>query len=214
MRGAGRPALRPAPLPCAPRPSAVVPENFALPKQDIIALAQATPSLSTLVSAIVTAKLVPALQCTAQQCNPFTVFAPNNAAFAKLPSTLLSYLLAHPPQLAQVLFYHLLDHRICERRQSRGARPRPPAGPPAPRAVPLQTRRRSTTSSTSRRSTTRRSSSSCLAARVRGWRALSLGADRVDRTCTALACYRSAHQWQLDGPDCRRPGRERRRAHH
>jgi transforming growth factor-beta-induced protein len=90
----------------------LVPENFALPKQDIIALAQATPSLSTLVSAIVTAKLVPALQCTAQQCNPFTVFAPNNAAFAKLPSTLLSYLLAHPPQLAQVLFYHLLDHRI------------------------------------------------------------------------------------------------------
>jgi len=64
------------------------------------------------VSAIVTAKLVPALQCTAQQCNPFTVFAPNNQAFANLNQSLLSYLLAHPPQLAQVLEYHLLDHRL------------------------------------------------------------------------------------------------------
>ena len=52
------------------------------------------------------------MQCTATQCLPYTVFAPNNAAFAKLPPALLQYLLANPPKLAQVLKYHLLDHRV------------------------------------------------------------------------------------------------------
>ena len=40
----------------------LVPSNFALPKQDIVALAEATPSLSTLVTAVVKANLVSALQ--------------------------------------------------------------------------------------------------------------------------------------------------------
>lgn len=90
----------------------LVPANFALPTQDIIALAEATPFLSTLVTAVSTAGLVSALQCTATKCAPYTVFAPNNDAFAKLPPSLLSFLLAHPAQLAQVLEYHLLDHRV------------------------------------------------------------------------------------------------------
>lgn len=40
----------------------LVPANFALPKQDVVALAEATPSLSTLVTAVVKANLVSALQ--------------------------------------------------------------------------------------------------------------------------------------------------------
>jgi transforming growth factor-beta-induced protein len=40
----------------------LVPANFALPTQDIIALAEATPFLSTLVTAVSTAGLVSALQ--------------------------------------------------------------------------------------------------------------------------------------------------------
>lgn len=52
------------------------------------------------------------MQCTAQQCLPYTVFAPNNAAFAKLPVSYLQGLLANPALLAQVLKYHLLDHRV------------------------------------------------------------------------------------------------------
>ena len=40
----------------------LVPPNFALPTQDIVALAQNTSSLSTLVKAVVTAGLVSALQ--------------------------------------------------------------------------------------------------------------------------------------------------------
>ena len=60
-RGADRPySCFPAPCRCVP--AAVVPANFALPKQDIVALAQATPSLSTLVTAVSAAGLVSALQ--------------------------------------------------------------------------------------------------------------------------------------------------------
>ena len=52
------------------------------------------------------------MQCTPQQCLPYTVFAPNNAAFAKLPDSLLANLLVNTTALAQVLKYHLLDHRV------------------------------------------------------------------------------------------------------
>ena len=52
------------------------------------------------------------VQCTPQQCNPFTIFAPNNNAFAALPPYFLSWLAAHPDQLAELLRYHVLDHRL------------------------------------------------------------------------------------------------------
>ena len=137
--------------------AAVVPPNFGLPQRDIVALASNTSNLSTLVTAIVTANLVAALQvrsmcqkrpdrehpghsshifspplchlvllqCTAQQCLPYTVFAPTNAAFAKLPASVLSGLLANPAQLAQVLKYHLLDHRVYSTQIANGAKVRP-----------------------------------------------------------------------------------------
>jgi uncharacterized surface protein with fasciclin (FAS1) repeats len=38
---------------------------------------------------------------------PFTVFAPTNAAFSKLPTALLDYLLANPSVLQEVLLYHV-----------------------------------------------------------------------------------------------------------
>lgn len=53
---------------------------------DIVATAQATPSLSSLVTALTSANLVTALQ----GAGPFTVFAPINGAFTKLPSGLVS----------------------------------------------------------------------------------------------------------------------------
>ena len=61
-------------------------------------------------------------QCTAQQCLPYTVFAPTNAAFAKLPASVLSGLLANPAQLTQVLEYHLLDHRVYSTQIANGAK--------------------------------------------------------------------------------------------
>ena len=64
------------------------------------------------------------LQCTPQQCLPYTVFAPNNAAFAKLPTSVLANLLANPAQLAQVLKYHLLPSRVYSTQIVNGAKVR------------------------------------------------------------------------------------------
>merc|ERR1711865_125850 len=55
----------------------------------IVDLAVATPDLSTLVTALKAGKLVDTLS----GAGPFTVFAPTNEAFAKLPKSLLDYLL-------------------------------------------------------------------------------------------------------------------------
>ena len=56
---------------------------------NIVELAVATPGLSTLVTALKAANLTGALSGK----GPFTVFAPTNEAFAKLPSATLKHLL-------------------------------------------------------------------------------------------------------------------------
>ena len=56
---------------------------------DIVAVAVATEGFSTLVAALTAAGLVETLQGE----GPFTVFAPNDAAFAALPEGLLEKLL-------------------------------------------------------------------------------------------------------------------------
>ena len=43
---------------------------------------------------------------------PFTVFAPTNAAFAKVPQDQLNALLNDPEQLRQVLLYHVIPARV------------------------------------------------------------------------------------------------------
>merc|ERR1711959_879149 len=55
----------------------------------IVDLAVATPDLSTLVAALKAGKLVDTLS----GAGPFTVFAPTNEAFARLPKSLLDHLL-------------------------------------------------------------------------------------------------------------------------
>lgn len=87
----------------------LVPSNFALPKNDILTTALATSSLSTLVTAVKAANITEAL---AMPNGPYSVFAPTDAAFAKIPANELNYLLTHPDALRAVLFYHLLDHRV------------------------------------------------------------------------------------------------------
>jgi uncharacterized surface protein with fasciclin (FAS1) repeats len=73
----------------------------------IVDIAVATPELSTLVTAVTAANLVETLQGK----GPFTVFAPTNAAFAKLPPEILTYLLSNPAALTQVLLYHVTAGR-------------------------------------------------------------------------------------------------------
>jgi uncharacterized surface protein with fasciclin (FAS1) repeats len=59
------------------------------PTKNIVALAESVPDLSTLVTALKAGKLVDTLSGS----GPFTVFAPTNQAFAKLPPQVLKYLL-------------------------------------------------------------------------------------------------------------------------
>ena len=61
--------------------------------------------LSTLATAVTTAGLVDTLDGE----GPFTVFAPNNDAFAKLPAGTLEKLLANPEALANILTIHVVS---------------------------------------------------------------------------------------------------------
>jgi uncharacterized surface protein with fasciclin (FAS1) repeats len=73
--------------------------------QDIVALAQDTPELSTLVEAVTAAELAETLQGD----GPFTVFAPTNEAFDELGETLDELLQPkNQEQLQSVLTYHVV----------------------------------------------------------------------------------------------------------
>ncbi|NCF32219.1 MAG: fasciclin domain-containing protein [Proteobacteria bacterium] len=71
----------------------------------IVDLAVAAEATSTLVTAVKAADLVGVLSGD----GPFTVLAPTNAAFAKLPEGTLSALLADPAALAEVLKAHVIS---------------------------------------------------------------------------------------------------------
>jgi uncharacterized surface protein with fasciclin (FAS1) repeats len=75
---------------------------------DIIDVASKEPSLSTLVTAIKAAGLVDTLK----GAGPFTVFAPNNAAFEKLPKAKLDALLKDKAALTKILTYHVVASKI------------------------------------------------------------------------------------------------------
>lgn len=80
------------------------------PTQNIVALAQATPTLSTLTAALGAGQLVPTLQ----GAGPFTVFAPVNSAFAALPAGVQDRLLqaGNLAILQKLLTYHVVPGRI------------------------------------------------------------------------------------------------------
>ncbi len=84
--------------------------SFAQPTQNIVQLAEGNKDLSTLVKAVTAAGLVDTLSGT----GPFTVFAPTNEAFAKLPNATLNFLLKpeNKASLAKVLTYHVLAAKV------------------------------------------------------------------------------------------------------
>jgi uncharacterized surface protein with fasciclin (FAS1) repeats len=75
------------------------------PTMSIVDVAVANPDFSTLVAALTAADLVPTL---ADENATFTVFAPTNAAFAKIDATVLSGLLADTDALSSVLLKHVI----------------------------------------------------------------------------------------------------------
>ena len=69
--------------------------------------ASANPVLSTLVTAVKQAGLVNTLN----SASGITVFAPDNAAFAKIPASTLKTVLADKPELTKILTYHVAPAR-------------------------------------------------------------------------------------------------------
>ena len=78
------------------------------PAGDIVAVANGAGSFGTLVTAIKAAGLVETLQGP----GPFTVFAPTDEAFAKLPAGTVEALLADPAKLAGILKYHVVAGKV------------------------------------------------------------------------------------------------------
>ncbi len=69
----------------------------------IVDIAVQTEGFSTLVAAVQAANLAEVLATG----GPFTVFAPTDEAFAKLPPGTVQTLVDNPPQLARILTYHV-----------------------------------------------------------------------------------------------------------
>lgn len=68
--------------------------------------ASANPALSTLVTAVTAAGLVDTLNGP----GPFTIFAPTNDAFAKIPAATMTTVMADPTgTLADILTYHVVS---------------------------------------------------------------------------------------------------------
>ncbi len=62
----------------------------------------------TLVAAIERASLAQGLM----EAGSVTIFAPTDEAFTKLPSGMMGFLLDNPPELEQLLTYHVIPQRI------------------------------------------------------------------------------------------------------
>lgn len=77
-------------------------------EKDIVDTAIAAGSFNTLVKAVQAAGLVDTLKGP----GPFTVFAPTDEAFAKLPAGALDKLLANPDKLKAVLTYHVVSGTV------------------------------------------------------------------------------------------------------
>ena len=76
--------------------------------QNIIDTAVAAGSFKTLAAALTAAGLVDTLN----SAGPFTVFAPTDDAFAKLPEGTVDKLLKDVPKLTAILTYHVLGSRV------------------------------------------------------------------------------------------------------
>lgn len=76
--------------------------------QDIVDTAVGAGQFTTLVAAVKAAGLVDTLKGP----GPFTVFAPTDAAFAKLPAGTVDGLLKDPAKLRSILTYHVVSGKV------------------------------------------------------------------------------------------------------
>jgi len=87
---------------------ALVASQAAFAAKDIVDTAVDAGQFSTLVAAVKAAGLVDTLKGP----GPFTVFAPNDAAFAKLPAGTVDGLLKDPEKLRSILTYHVVPGKV------------------------------------------------------------------------------------------------------
>jgi uncharacterized surface protein with fasciclin (FAS1) repeats len=80
----------------------------AMAEKDIVETAVGAGTFNTLARALTAAGLVETLKGP----GPFTVFAPTDAAFAKIPAATLNALLADKAKLTAVLTYHVVAGKV------------------------------------------------------------------------------------------------------
>ena len=88
--------------------AAVAAASMAAQAKDIVDTAVAAGQFNTLATALKAAGLVDTLKGP----GPFTVFAPTDAAFAKVPKDQLDALLADKAKLTAVLTYHVVPGKV------------------------------------------------------------------------------------------------------
>jgi uncharacterized surface protein with fasciclin (FAS1) repeats len=84
------------------------PASAAVQDRDIVDTATAAGDFTTLTSLLERAGLVSALK----EPGPYTVFAPTDAAFAKVPQKKLDALLKSKKKLRSVLLYHVVGKKL------------------------------------------------------------------------------------------------------
>jgi uncharacterized surface protein with fasciclin (FAS1) repeats len=82
--------------------------SFSAAAADIVDTAVAAGDFKTLVAAVKAAGLVDTLK----GAGPFTVFAPTDEAFAKLPAGTVDALLKDPEKLKNILLYHVVSGKV------------------------------------------------------------------------------------------------------
>ena len=75
---------------------------------NIVETAVSAGSFNTLVAAVKAADLADTLSAK----GPYTVFAPTDEAFAKLPAGTVDNLLANPDKLREILLYHVVPGKV------------------------------------------------------------------------------------------------------
>jgi len=89
--------------------------NSVILQANIVDVAIENGNFKTLITAIEAAGLTSTLSGS----GPFTVFAPNDEAFAKLPDGTLQSLLNDPPRLKQILQFHVVPRKMSPTRNGR-----------------------------------------------------------------------------------------------
>ncbi|MEZ5740227.1 MAG: fasciclin domain-containing protein [Burkholderiaceae bacterium] len=87
---------------------AIFASQVAFAAQDIVDTAVKAGQFNTLVKAVQAAGLVDTLKSP----GPFTVFAPTDEAFAKLPAGTVEALLKDPAKLKSILTYHVVPGQV------------------------------------------------------------------------------------------------------